>query len=69
MPGSFCVSITCSKDNTDKITVGFAMANAAVASGKDTMVFPPWLGVSMLFSGVARLMISLAARRMVDSLA
>lgn len=39
MPGSFCVSITSSKDNADKATIGFAMANAARASDKDTMVF------------------------------
>lgn len=39
MPGSFCVSITSSKDNPDKATIGFAMANSAVTLGKDTMVF------------------------------
>lgn len=39
MPGKFCVSLTCGKDNADKATVGFVIANAAVASDKDTLVF------------------------------
>jgi predicted peroxiredoxin len=39
MPGKFCVVLGVSKDNTDKATVGFVVANAAVASDKDTMVF------------------------------
>ncbi len=39
MPGKFCVSLTCAKDNTDKATVAFVVANAAVASDKETMIF------------------------------
>src|SRR5437588_11911806 len=39
MANKFCVSLTHSKDNTDKATVGFVVANAAVGSGKETMVF------------------------------
>lgn len=39
MPGKFVVSITCAGDNTDKATVGFVVANAAVASDKQTVVF------------------------------
>ena len=39
MSNKFCVSITCAKDNTDKATVAFVIANAAVASEKETMVF------------------------------
>jgi len=39
MPGQFVVSITHAKDNTDKATVGFVVANAAVASDKKTVVF------------------------------
>jgi predicted peroxiredoxin len=39
MPGKFCVSLTYAKDNTDKATVGFVVANAAVGSDKETMVF------------------------------
>ena len=39
MPGKFCVSLTCAKDNTDKATVAFVVANAALGSDKDTLVF------------------------------
>ena len=39
MAGKFCVSLTCAKDNTDKATVAFVVANAAVASDKETVVF------------------------------
>jgi uncharacterized protein len=53
MPGSFCVSISCSKDNTDKATVGFVVANAAVASDKDTMVFLSIEGVRLSQKGYA----------------
>ena len=37
--GKFCVSLTYAKDNTDKATVGFVVANAAVASNQNTLVF------------------------------
>jgi uncharacterized protein len=53
MPGSFCVSITSSKDNPAKATVGFAMANAAVASNKDTLVFLSIEGVRLSQRGYA----------------
>jgi predicted peroxiredoxin len=39
MAGTFCVSITASRENPDKVTVGFVVANAAVGSDKDTLVF------------------------------
>ena len=39
MPGKFCVSLTYAKDNTDKATVAFVVANAALGSDKDTLVF------------------------------
>ncbi|HUA55242.1 MAG TPA: DsrE family protein [Candidatus Sulfotelmatobacter sp.] len=39
MAGKFVVSLTCAKDNTDKATVAFVVANAAVASDKKTLVF------------------------------
>ncbi len=39
MSNSFCVSITHSKSDGDKATVGFVVANAALGSDKDTMVF------------------------------
>jgi predicted peroxiredoxin len=53
MAGSFCVSITSAKDNWDKATIGFAMADAAVASGKNTMVFLSSEGVRLSQKGYA----------------
>jgi uncharacterized protein len=35
----FLVNLTCGLDNTDKATVAFVVANAAVASEKETVVF------------------------------
>src|ERR1700722_13167048 len=53
MPGKFCVSLTCAKDNTDRATVAFVVANAAVASDKDTMVFLSTEGVHLAAKGYA----------------
>src|ERR1051326_577104 len=53
MPGKFCVSLTCAKDNTDKATVAFVVANAAVASDKETMVFLSTEGVRLSQKGYA----------------
>ena len=39
MANRFCVNLTCAKDNTDKATVAFVLANAAVGSGQETLVF------------------------------
>ncbi|MEZ4386969.1 MAG: DsrE family protein [Candidatus Krumholzibacteriia bacterium] len=39
MSNTFCVTITESKSNGDKATLGFVVANAALGSDKDTMVF------------------------------
>jgi predicted peroxiredoxin len=39
MAGKFCVSLLHAKDNTDKATVGFVIANAALGSEKETLVF------------------------------
>ena len=39
MPGQFVVSLTHAKNDTDKATVAFVVANAAVASDKKTLVF------------------------------
>ena len=39
MPGKFVVSLTHAKDNADKATVAFVVANAAVASDKEALVF------------------------------
>jgi predicted peroxiredoxin len=47
------VSLTHSKDNTDKATVAFVVANAAVGSGKETMVFLSVEGVRLAQRGVA----------------
>lgn len=39
MPGKFVVSLTCANEDPDRATVAFVVANAAVASDKDTVVF------------------------------
>lgn len=39
MSDKFCVSITNSKLDTDKCTVGFVVATAALGSDRDTLVF------------------------------
>ncbi len=39
MPGKFCVSLTHAKDDPDRATVAFVVANAALGSDKDTVVF------------------------------
>ena len=48
MANKFCVSITHAKDNTDKATVGFVVANAAAGSGKETLVFLSVEGVRLV---------------------
>ena len=53
MPGRFCISLTCAKDNTDKATVAFVVANAAVASDKETLVFLNVEGVHLSQKGYA----------------
>jgi predicted peroxiredoxin len=39
MANKFCVNLTCAKDNPDKATVAFVLANAALGSGKEALVF------------------------------
>ncbi len=39
MAGTFCVTITSSRSDHDKVTVGFVVANAARGGEKDTLVF------------------------------
>jgi len=39
MANTFCVTISECKTNGDKATLGFVVANAALGSEKDTMVF------------------------------
>jgi uncharacterized protein len=53
MANRFCVSLSCAKDNTDKATVAFVVANAAVGSGKETMVFLSVEGVRLAQKGYA----------------
>lgn len=50
----FMVSCTFAKDNTDKATVAFVVANASVASGQDTVVFFSIEGAWSGRSGVRR---------------
>ncbi len=53
MPGKFCVSLTCAKDDPDRATVAFVVANAAVASDQDTVVFLSTEGVRLAVAGYA----------------
>src|ERR671934_1069318 len=53
MAGKFCVNLTHSKDNTDRATVGFVIANAALGSGKETLVFLSVEGVRLAQRGYA----------------
>src|SRR3989304_2905535 len=53
MPGKFCVSLTCAKDNTDRATVAFVVANAAAASDKEALVFLSVEGVRISQKGYA----------------
>lgn len=53
MAGKFCVSLTAAKDNADKATVAFVVANAAVASDKETVVFLSTEGVRLGVKGYA----------------
>ncbi len=45
------VSITCAKNDTDKATVGFVVANAGVVSGVETVVFLSTEGVYLAEQG------------------
>ncbi len=53
MASRFCVSLTHARDNTDKATVAFVVANAAVGSGKETLVFLSVEGVRLSQKGYA----------------
>ena len=53
MPGKFVVSLTFAKDNADKATVAFVVANAAVGSGQETVVFLTIEGVRLAIAGYA----------------
>jgi len=53
MAGKFCITLASSKDNTDKATVAFVVANAAVASDKQTLMFLSVEGVRLCQKGFA----------------
>ena len=53
MAGKICVSITHAKDDADKATVGFVVANASVASAQDTLVFLSTEAVRLAVRGYA----------------
>jgi predicted peroxiredoxin len=53
MTGKFCVSLSSAKNDTDKATVAFVVANAAVGSEQDTMVFLSVEGVHLAVKGYA----------------
>ena len=53
MAGKFCISLTCAKDDTDRATVAFVIANASVASDKDTLVFLSIEGTRLSQKGYA----------------
>jgi predicted peroxiredoxin len=53
MAGKFCISLTRSLDDPDRATVAFVVANAAVASEQETMVFLSSEGVRLAIRGLA----------------
>ena len=53
MSGKFLISLTHGLDNTDKATVAFVIANAAVASDKETIVFLSIEGTRLAQVGAA----------------
>ena len=53
MAGKFCVTQTYAKNDSDKATVGFVIANAAMGSEKETMVFLMAEGVRLAQQGYA----------------
>lgn len=53
MPGKFVVSLTRSHDDPDRSTVAFVVANAAVASNRETVVFLSTEGVRLAIKGAA----------------
>lgn len=53
MPGKFCVSLTRAKDDPDRATVAFVVANAAAASDQEAVVFLSTEGVRLAVAGYA----------------
>lgn len=53
MASKLMISLTAAKDNTDKATVAFVVANASVASDVETVVFLSTEGVRLAQKGYA----------------
>ena len=53
MANNFGINLTRSTDDPDRATVALVVANAAVASGKNTMIFLSSEGVRLAVKGVA----------------
>lgn len=53
MPGKFVVALTRAKDDPDRATVAFVVANAAAASERETIVFLSIEGVRLSQKGYA----------------
>lgn len=53
MLNNFCVNLTRSTDDHDRSTVAMVVANASVASGKNTVVFLSSEGVRLAVKGTA----------------
>jgi predicted peroxiredoxin len=53
MANRFCVNLTHAKDNTDKATVAFVLASAALGAGQEAMVFLSVEGVRLAQRGYA----------------
>jgi predicted peroxiredoxin len=53
MSEKLCISLTYSKNDTDKATVAFVIANAAIASDRETLVFLSTEGVRLSQKGYA----------------
>ncbi|MCA0406686.1 MAG: DsrE family protein [Proteobacteria bacterium] len=53
MPGKFVVSLTHASNDTDKATVAFVVANAAIASDKEAIVFLSIEGTRLSQKGYA----------------
>lgn len=53
MAGKFCVSLTNAKNDPDRVTVAFVVANAAVGSDQETVVFLSTEGVRLGVKGYA----------------
>ncbi len=53
MSNKFCLVLTHAKDNVDRATVAFVVANAALASDKETVVFLTVEGVHLSQVGYA----------------